>query len=661
MTFNKEEILSTIDCEVRINFQKLIQSTISILQKIVEENGDVPTRKVLKIMPYSIGYTETMDEKPELYSLIARKIWDLQESKQCSEVFYKNELLGSQGINSFLIISSFVADYLDDIDPKSISFNQRLFDSLFEKYKSLLLSFTCEVLYICPLLGFESEVDSLKLDERLIIRKITADELNEIWNLVSFSDRGFDFKDKLAKVKYVIENRIVQTKKTSDKAGLDSITIVIFALRLLKNGNFWANNQLHKTLLPWKIRMAGISGNSYYLNSPSTKYGYFLGKADEDNLKNCYILSKRLQNLRSKKEYKYLFRAIEWFDRYQNESNIEHRFIFLMLLMEALCSEAAETQNKLSNRISLIIGKEDDERISIINKFKDIYGGPRKIVHGHDVVIMEEDVLLAEDYSRRLLQKFILISLNGYNRDKALKLVDNALVSQGRREELFKALDFEETVNKLNVQIEKSETVLNFLNDELYEIKADLDRFTVYNTNKGFIYKLILINDLESAFSGDSWDKTEEFYTAYFGYLMLLKESSDIVKSIIQKVIHKIKTEKEAFEWKRDYLKRISGGSSHNVADAGGPGYELNNFLQRDLAKNVPQINDDQYLIFDVSSAWDLKITLEDLKRSERSIEYIVQEIHDLVAGEELISKLRKSRVENLKLISSLIKYFDNV
>ena len=417
MEFNKDEILDSINFEVRNSFQKLLESTISILQKSIKENGYIPTREVLKVMPYSKGYSETRDEKPDLYYLVAHKIWDLKEYKQCSEVFYKNELLGSQGINSLLIISSFIADYLDGIDPKSILFDQRHFDSLFEEYKNALLSFTYEVLYLCPLIGFESEIDSLKLDENLTIRKITIDELNEIWNLVSIFGFGFDFKDKLAKVKYVIEHRVVRAKKTSYKEGLDIIPIVIFALRLLKNGNFLANNQLHKTLLPWEIRMAGISGNSYCQNSPLAQYGYFLSKADDDSLKNYYVLSERLQNL-SKKEYKYLFRAVEWFDRYHNESNIEHQFIFLMLLMEALCSEAVETQNKLSNRISLVIGKEDEDRISIINNFKDMYGGPRKIVHGHDAVVTEEDVLLAEDYSRRLLQKFILISLNGYRETK---------------------------------------------------------------------------------------------------------------------------------------------------------------------------------------------------------------------------------------------------
>lgn len=148
---------------------------------------------------------------------------------------------------------------------------------------------------------------------------------------------------------------------------------------------------MYKSLLPWEIKMPHISGNNNCHNSSLPSNKYLLSKDDEDDIKRYYVLSKHVQNLRSKNEYKNLFRAIDWFDRYHNEPNIEHQFIVLMLLIEALCSDAVETQYRLSNRISLVIGNEED-RINIITKFKELYDGPRKIVHGHDVVVEEKHV-----------------------------------------------------------------------------------------------------------------------------------------------------------------------------------------------------------------------------------------------------------------------------
>lgn len=417
--------------------------------------------------------------------------------------------------------------------------------------------------------------------------------------------------------------------------------------------------------------MAGISGNSYSQNSPSSQYGYFLNKNDEDDLKKYYFLSKHVQNLRSNNKHKQLFRAIEWFDRYHNESNIEHKFIFLMLLLEALCSDAVETQYRLSNRVSLIIGNDDKDRLFIIKSMtekkeaeKGLYSIRSAIMHG-GVVELDANFYnrleQAEDYSRRLLLKFILISLNKYGTQDVRTLIDNSLVSETTRKELFEVLNFDETYEKFNEEVKEPEPLYAFLKDELYEIKTDLDRFTVYNTNKGFICKLIIINGLEGTFNESLWDEITEFYDSYFTYLILLKESSDLVRNIIRGVIHKIKTEEEASEWMRKHLEKVKN-SSPSLGDAGGKGYDLNNFLRKDNLKNVPEIDDDEYLFLDSpSNKWDLKITLEDLSRSGRSIEDILKEIHGLVSTEDMISELRKSRSENLKMISCLIKKIEKI
>jgi hypothetical protein len=129
--------------------------------------------------------------------------------------------------------------------------------------------------------------------------------------------------------------------------------------------------------------------------------------------------------------------AIEWFNKYFYEFNIEHGFIFLMLLMETLCSDrGGEIQYKLSNRISLIIGENDEDTLSIIRGFKDLYKERSNIIHDSTSQIEEKCIMKAEDYPRRLLNKFLLFSSNGYTKNQALDLVNKALVSKSDREKL---------------------------------------------------------------------------------------------------------------------------------------------------------------------------------------------------------------------------------
>jgi len=471
-------------------------------------------------------------------------------------------------------------------------------------------------------------------------------------------------ENEFRNVKYVIEHRIPQIKKSTHNPHANLIPTAVFALRLLKKGNFLANHQVYKNSLPWEIERVNACSKGPCVHGIPLHGKYVLSNSDVDDLKKYYILSKQIRNLSEKKDYKQLFRTKDWFGRYYNESNFEHQFIFLMISIEALCSDPHETQNKLTNRISLVIGKDDKERLDIVSEFKDLYT-KRGIVHGNDEQINKEDVELAEDYSRRLLQKFIFISLNKYSINDARTLIDRALVSQEKRNELFRALDFNKICDQFNEKAKKSEPSHLFLKDELYEIKTEFNRkrFSFKNTSEGFIYKLIIVNELENTFERSLWDKISEFYEAYFDYVNLLKNSIDRFRDISREVIHNIKTEEEAAEWSRKYMeKRSENRKKDEIYAVFGPNIkkcDLSNFLRNDLLKNIPEINDSEYLVFDETSRkWDLTITLDDLSRNERSIEDILSEIQELISKEELFDELQKSKIQNSKMVSSLIRIF---
>lgn len=660
--FDKQKILNSINGEIRESLQILIKDILCNLRTVIIKNGYIPKRKILSLSPFPNGYSEESHVFFDLESLIIPKMYSLESYNHCFQIFSENEIFKSQNLQLQLVLTFFVIDYLEDVVPTKDTFDLKKFNDIFEKYIGALLSMTYESVSVCPLIGFESDTDSIKLDDDLIIRKITKVELDEIWNLSSTSDFGGDFKLKLASTKYVIEHRVINNKGSYAYSSSDLTPIVVLSMRLFKSGDFLANCYYDKILLPWMIKATSVSGNGcsngFFLDS----YNYSLCNNEIIELKRIFTLAKKFHLIRNKTKYKYVLRAIEWFDRYFNEVNIEHRFIFLMLLMEALCSENYETLHKLENRISLIIGEDDENRLSVRRDFHKLYDGPRKIIHGHDVEINTNDLKIAEDFSRRLLKKYIVSSLNGHGRQELVTCVDDALISQSKREEMCKFFDL--NVNELefadNIEYNKLYKYHFLLKDELFSIKDDMNNLNIYDLNIGFIYKLIQFNSLENRFDTSLWVNIVEFYDSYFKYLELLKTSSDLVKSLISETVHKIKTEKDEEVWVERYIEKVKKTNPFSYPGPKVETYGIDQFLRSDKIKEIPEISEDMYLSFDNSSQqWDLKITLEDLTRSNKSMKEIIQEIHELVKDKSSIIEFRECRNENLKLIANLIKLLD--
>lgn len=108
--------------------------------------------------------------------------------------------------------------------------------------------------------------------------------------------------------------------------------------------------------------------------------------------------------------------------------------------------EKTEVLYKLSNRISLIIGKNDEDMISITKRVKKLYAKRSEIIHGSSSVIEEKCVTREEEYSRRLLSMFLLFSSNGYTKDDIINLVNYAFASKSHREELDRIIRPEENL-----------------------------------------------------------------------------------------------------------------------------------------------------------------------------------------------------------------------
>lgn len=666
----EKEISKFEDC-----WLKLLESALLTLDKFLTTEDKVPLipEKIIVRQAKSWSILETT--KPDFYYWILKHredIVNLPEYKKCIEDMRHHKILGKYNEYYFeTVLLPFVSDYLENA--RSSSFDKKIFENLYPRYMNALFSLFDEFLILCPLFNFESEIEELILDDGLMIRRLREDELNELWNSsIYFLE---DLRHRLPEVKFIIEYRVSKVRlgfPVQSISGDPLIDVALFDLRLLKTGMVWGSISFGKSLLPWKKPIRGMAMLSMQRKSyESAPYGdkYILKTDEISPLKKLYLISKFALKSEFLNEYKHLSRGIKWFNKLYNEQDNESKIMWLIFLIEALCSEAGDTKYKLSNRVAMFIGKNDDERVRIQKNFAKIYREPRNIVHGKEVTIEREDILLLEDFARKLIKIFISLSLNVYDREKALSLVDRALLSEKERNILTEVGNLDKIFDRLEHTISpkpKEDNALFVIIEEIKSIKNTLEIFGGYQHKSefeknaplhfGLAYESVKLHGLVKTVPEELWARISGFYEMYRSYLILLNKSISLVRSIIQDEARKIKTEKEAEEWKQRVLTKLREVHSPNIADVGGPNYLLEEFLKYEKPHQIPQLIEDQCLYFDSSySGWDMRLSIEDLSRGNLTLSTFLGRIHAQVNKEDLIKKVRKRKVEMLQLVASLI------
>jgi hypothetical protein len=673
--------LQAIKSGLKPYWQSFLETALNLLSKFLEAGDRVPLHIEEVILKHDSSWTVQSVLKPDINYWVLKHREDLKrlpEFNYCLKKMLLYEVLNHYSeTNLQSVLISFVAKYITRCIEKTqslplpIPFIQDIFDALYEEYVNALFSLYDEVLILCPLFNFESEVDEIKLEEGLTIRKIRPEEINELNNSIGL---GFaDIKLWLPTVKFVIEHRLHKTRLEFPMHGVYGdrlIDNVILTLRLLKGGAVWGGVSFGRVLVPWS---SGWSVWGRTNGKPPFGPAFKLERKDVSFLKKLWFVIRKVTDPSFLNRYTHVSRAIRWFSKSYSGRDIEDRFVWLILSIEALCSEPGEIRYKLSKRIATCIGTSDEERIKISEEFARIYSGPRNIVHGKNIRIDSETVQKVEDIARKLILFFILFSLNNYDREDALKLIDNSLLSEQDRKRLREVLDFDkvyeriypELVKELSAHESEKVRVLLALIEELKHIKGLLEDFRGYQSVKeaeegrppryGLVYTLIKLHNLYKSIPNELWYRIEGFYQYYRSYLFLLNKAVDRVRKIIRDEITKIKTEKDAEEWRQRVLAKLRAIHGPYIADAGGIGYYIEQFLKYEKPKLVPKIAEDQYLLFDPTySGWDMKITLEDLRRANTSLHDFLKKIHDRVNSDEVVRRVRERRNQMIKLVSDL-------
>lgn len=309
------------------------------------------------------------------------------------------------------------------------------------------LNFKC----IAPLVRFSSDIDEIIFDKSIKIRKMTNEEMKIFEIIDSPNGLYFDFKARIAvsqsnyaifyefeKEKFVSKDGAHVIDSGLDVAGERIHTFLTF-LRLVRKGNI---------SIPI-IRVEEIGEGKSGLSGPATQYpefslfgdSYFI-KSEESILYDSYW--KTFLSLLSPVDYSFLI-AFSRFGFCYTRILEEDKLIDIMVGLEALLSrEHDEATERLANRISWLIGNNDEHRVGIKRIIKKgMYGARSDFIHGRRIenltnihgtgFPLKSLIILSQRVLATAIRTSLCLRKSGLSRDGILDLLDECLVSEDAR------------------------------------------------------------------------------------------------------------------------------------------------------------------------------------------------------------------------------------
>ncbi|TRX51285.1 hypothetical protein FNH22_24425 [Fulvivirga sp. M361] len=262
-----------------------------------------------------------------------------------------------------------------------------------------------------PLLGFNSDLQTIKLNENTTIEKVSLNERQDLYGIHNVENEYFLVK-KLLEYEYIVVHNFqelpsvmhgISSKLRNDLLALLRITrlacVDIWNIR-----NYWFDDTSAN------YNSVGITtyktGEDYFVHDP-----YHLIKKDAFKLRKLW---KRFSEHNADKA---LDIALNRFNYSFSRLNLEDKVIDLFISIEAMFGD---TGGELSYRISLRMAKFIDipaEREFVFEFVKKMYGVRSKLVHGAS--LSKKDLsILGESFSLEeaiwYLYKLIRLALSQY-------------------------------------------------------------------------------------------------------------------------------------------------------------------------------------------------------------------------------------------------------
>lgn len=290
----------------------------------------------------------------------------------------------------------FLVEYLNQT--KNFSLDRKKFNIVFKNFFQFLENLLLDE-YITPLFNFESNIGK----KGIIINGITIRKINSN-EFLTFSN--LEENVHLPKIYHEVTHVMAIKHSSSDlSSGYDIVKEkfqrIIDSLSLLKNGNPQFGGIYRNLNNPW------IHYDSKYEIEVISKEPLIIKTINRNSINKIYNDLEKIDF--SKKSNKFLEIAKKRFISGLTRSSEFDQLIDLIISLESLyVSSPGEITIRLSNRMAIILGKNDIEREHIWKFIKKVYNLRSGIVHGEGLRTTEID---GKKYSLdEIIQK--LIELN---------------------------------------------------------------------------------------------------------------------------------------------------------------------------------------------------------------------------------------------------------
>lgn len=418
------------------------------------------SKKILEALKKSYYKNFTLRQPQNLQDGILSSISQDFIKKETSYIQLESILSDSEIVEKY---GSGSADYLlsrliykmivqnKNSDSEWFQYDQTIFEKIFLSFIEELSNPYWTFSALCIVLNFQSNLQSINIDDNIKIEKITT--TSGIMDFMGWSKNQYDAYVEREK-EIIFRHHFVfmiteKIKKEAQNCHLSNsptaysmMENLLTTLRLYKSGDVSTSDLFYSRQSEF-FTSVGL-GYSWISATPflyTFGNGYLLtGEEIPDFIKfrikinNFITISKNFNHiLLSLRYFNSTYRAIDQYD---------DRLIDCITSLEALFKIDSELAFKLAYRISYLLSKSDKERMEIFSDIKKFYNTRNHLVHGSSLNENDKrninNVEKLVNYARRCIIAFINLTLEGKLSNQFYEEIDVMLMNDIERTNIQK-------------------------------------------------------------------------------------------------------------------------------------------------------------------------------------------------------------------------------
>lgn len=357
--------------------------------------------------------------------------WEDKDGKPAKDLPFK--------LRYFRILHVLLGQHLKQVG--NLSFVRSDFDKLYMDFEKYV--YTSKVIYkvTTPLKGFSGNIGELDFGNGFKIRRISDLEKSTYEKQLHQPSPSYLKDFDVLSTEYILETIYSHRRGTALSTSFyrKRFEDIVTTLRLFKKGGV-GFDFIRQEAITWDpLGVSMWSWGSYRQGKiPPASCKFDISEKTE--LLRLWRRFKRFKKtVGSSQSGRYINLALKRFNFGAEESNHENKIIDFFVAFEALClPERDELTYRLSNRIAILLGKNDEEAEKIKEFMVKAYRVRSKIVHGHEIksiTIEGKNIGLGdfaqrvEQYLRESLISFIMLSKKHKKQKSIIDLLDNSMIN----------------------------------------------------------------------------------------------------------------------------------------------------------------------------------------------------------------------------------------